>query len=1022
MSTIKKPKPDKNKIIDKEKLLTRPLRNTETSNKKKARSDARKLSNPEQGGQAGEKLVRGSAAMIQLIENVVKYSVPVSPMELHLALSETDEKESKPAGTKSKTAKKPTISEPEHLRVPEPEYMRSLLAGHIMYCSEGLRTVPVSQFPVITNNPSSRAIIFKGLRFRCPKWNPHPFDHIEGRPQSEDPYPIFSGRRKMKLPKKWPSFNIDLLRRRDALIDDIEIRAGAKAACQTRVVFDLLIGKQCVYTLQKKDKIDSPEYRLHPNEAMRTLLAIFNRNPSYVFETCRICPEGYSMDVISMEDGTGFVAAHISPQHVTYYCNSGAESFDVALYYQRFNKAKNCTINSMYHIQTAANLFIGFSGSKAVYMTKGGSYFFRIGRQVYDATIFDFPRGWFPDFATDFSIQYKIPSNLPQSPDGEYYFAFLIWKLRNGHPLSDMDRKLFEAWFMDQTPSQAKEICDDIRSVGREIPMGCIKFMNMSPEEQAFHSRFLVPEIHSGILTALIDEGIFSREWAQSLGLCPVFVEGPIEGLSRHEMVADVKIQAHPPEMTAGNAQTNTSNSKHNENLGPAQSIARTMYYYGACPPLKTLPNLAPPIRPAPPTNEKVPAQQSRAQGTSAPIGPTFTVLGPGYQFTGVPNVPAHAVPQFSPVPSFGWENTPFKMFAAKLSGYSKIAVEEALGLPPGISLSDLTDGDVIYDLVDGFIMKPGALAQVIERVGLKMTQEAAKAQQKDYPFRQPKPVSELPPGLKKTEIGKGYAYVKGDSRDEILLKVEDCFTNAKAQKAAGAQKQGNNGQLPTAVIPKSEATAVKPATTEQQQKYKKAPTNALPNIKSRAGANPSLSRSPLSGPPRDLRGTPSMPGPRKSPPGPPPAAAIIAAKRVLLPGTILEPEIPGFNRYKAPMSSFGMYGIDEKTHQQYFSPGEWLISEAGKKWKKMLRERGVTGKITEEINKTGWVLVKRATPSISAADESVKYQRELVDLAKTFGDRMIEFLALPPEQRDDDDYAGILGQRDKDTQVSSYH
>lgn len=138
-----------------------------------------------------------------------------------------------------------------------------------MYYSEGLKIVPVSQFPVINNDPNDRAIIFKGLRFTCPEWNPHPFDHIEGKPPSEDPYPIFSGTRKLKLPKKWPSFNVDLLRRRYALIDDIEIKAGAKAACQTRIVFDMLIGKQYVCTPQKKynllTRVQAPPQRGYAN-------------------------------------------------------------------------------------------------------------------------------------------------------------------------------------------------------------------------------------------------------------------------------------------------------------------------------------------------------------------------------------------------------------------------------------------------------------------------------------------------------------------------------------------------------------------------------------------------------------------------------------------------------------------------------------------------------------------------------------------------------------------------------------
>jgi len=427
------------------------------------------------------------------------------------------------------------------------------------------------------------------------------------------------------------------------------------------------------------------------------------------------------------------------------------------------------------------------------------------------------------------------------------------------------------------------------------------------------------------------------------------------------------------------------------------------MYYSKTCPPLEMLPIPESSARPVvPPANGKV-----SAQGTPVPVGPTIRILGPEYQFTGLSNVPPHPGTKFSPIIGFGWQGTSFEKFTAKLSKNSRAAVEEALGLPPGITLSDLTEGDVIYDKVDGFILKPGALPQIIERVGLKMTQGAARnpTPPQKGPFSEPpKPASELPPGLKKTTSGTGYAYVEDGTPDEIMIGfVGEDFAKPNSQKATEAQKQGSNGKLPTA------ATST---TATQQQKDKK----ALTDFRSRS-ADPPPSRSPLSGPRRDLRGTPSMNFAKKSPPGLPPAAVIIGAKRVLPPGSIPEPEIPGLNRDKVPMTSFGMYGVDENTHQQYFSIGEWLVSEGSMMWKKLLRERGVTGNITEEIKNTGWVLVKKAASSRSPysilypefdwleadllcrVDEVIKHVKALEDLARKNGDRMIEYLTTPPEQ-----------------------
>lgn len=91
------------------------------------------------------------------------------------------------------------------------------------------------------------------------------------------------------------------------------------------------------------------------------------------------------------------------------------------------------------------------------------------------------------------------------------------------------------------------------------------------------------------------------------------------------------------------------------------------------------------------------------------------------------------------------------------------------------------------------------------------------------------------------------------------------------------------------------------------------------------------------------------------------PPGDILGAKRYLPPGTAfpLPPHLAGEGKFIPPVTSFGIYGVDDSTKQEYFSSGEWLVSEGSKWWKKVLRDHGVEGKAAEEIPSPGWVLVK---------------------------------------------------------------
>lgn len=120
-----------------------------------------------------------------------------------------------------------------------------------VYQSQGLKLLRISEFPEIATDPTTCARMFRGLRFVCPVWNPNPFDHVGGKPQSEDPYPIFCGVRKLRPLKQSPSYNLAQFVRQ---INKIEQSSGARAACQTRVIFHLLINQQYDIAFPNSDK------------------------------------------------------------------------------------------------------------------------------------------------------------------------------------------------------------------------------------------------------------------------------------------------------------------------------------------------------------------------------------------------------------------------------------------------------------------------------------------------------------------------------------------------------------------------------------------------------------------------------------------------------------------------------------------------------------------------------------------------------------------------------------------------
>jgi hypothetical protein len=188
--------------------------------------------------------------------------------------------------------------------------------------------------------------------------------------------------------------------------------------------------------------------RLHPNEALRTILAILPLSPHLAFKASELFPEGYYLEIICIEDGSRFFACHVSPKYLTYYANTGFETLDLVAYYQRHNLPEE--INLKFHEKTIPELFYSFPGRRAEYLSRlAENKVFTINRYPYDPCIYELPKDWKAEFKTPWHIEHKIPSNIPNSPEGDYFFEYLQWKLRVGKPVS----RKFSSFFCLQTNS-----------------------------------------------------------------------------------------------------------------------------------------------------------------------------------------------------------------------------------------------------------------------------------------------------------------------------------------------------------------------------------------------------------------------------------------------------------------------------------------------------------------------------------------------------------------------------------------
>jgi hypothetical protein len=153
------------------------------------------------------------------------------------------------------------------------------------------------------------------------------------------------------------------------------------------------------------------------------------------FKASELFPEGYYLEIICIEDGSRFFACHVSPKYLTYYANTGFETLDLVAYYQRHKFSEE--INLKFHEKTIPELFYSFPGRRAEYLSRlAENKVFTINRYPYDPCIYELPKDWKAEFKTPWHIEHKIPSNIPNSPEGDYFFEYLQWKLRVGKPVS----------------------------------------------------------------------------------------------------------------------------------------------------------------------------------------------------------------------------------------------------------------------------------------------------------------------------------------------------------------------------------------------------------------------------------------------------------------------------------------------------------------------------------------------------------------------------------------------------------
>jgi hypothetical protein len=366
------------------------------------------------------------------------------------------------------------------------------------------QVLPISESSIHSISQDSEKKIFRNLRLPSTPWNNEPLDHIGGRPIKEDPYPIHSGTQGLVLLPVYAPFDQEAWRDQKIFIDELEIFCGPLIACQTRIVLDKVAQEV-----------------LHPMEAMRTLIAIFDVNPLLIQRSTQFCPANYDIDLIVLVGTSGFIAALISQAHVTYYANCGAETFDRALFYRDLKSTKGRKIDLEFHKTAVPELFEWFPGAAAQYISRDGTMNFVIGRYKYDLEIFELPNDFIPLYETELSQKARVPTNLPRSPGGEYYFAWLVLRLKigQGYAFTPLDLTMLKYYLKYRhTKQQVQEFCESIHEVGQTVPSLCTEWLESGESIHLDDDEWPV-SLH--LVAILIEAGVFDVDCARVEGLFP---------------------------------------------------------------------------------------------------------------------------------------------------------------------------------------------------------------------------------------------------------------------------------------------------------------------------------------------------------------------------------------------------------------------------------------------------------------------------------------------------------------------
>ena len=246
---------------------------------------------------------------------------------------------------------------------------------------------------------------------------------------------------------------------------------------------------------------------------LRTLLVILTPLPELFRLFSEVMPPGYSIHIVNTRDECNqFIAALVTPRRVGYYYNAGVATADMAAFYMQRKKRENQSPDLTFHEEAVPALFSCLSGSRAIFLSPDGrSQIFRVNRFCYDACIFQLPERWEPEFLTNFSHEHKVPSNIPPSPDGDYFFAYLITRIKAGKMLSKYHAKFFEAWFVNQHQTQMEQLVEEVEEAGQSLPLACIVYMKLEYSEKM--TRYNPPPALRFIVDKYIEAGVFCADW-----------------------------------------------------------------------------------------------------------------------------------------------------------------------------------------------------------------------------------------------------------------------------------------------------------------------------------------------------------------------------------------------------------------------------------------------------------------------------------------------------------------------------